>query len=243
MTLAMAGLAMPVSALVMKWDTGTPSGSTTISCSSGQGNSCAFSNDGKILKARAYSTGNDNGSGKFEKARINIHDGGIGVRNYDDENESKSPYHAIDNNESDDLVVFEFEDETYNPTAFMIGWRFGDADIRAWIGGEDLRAGYNFTDKRFSDLAGLGFTSFSFSNVAVDTLVSFNTDLAGRYLIFAPALYDTPDADKKYDYFMISQVVVENPPDTIPQEVPEPGILGLLGITLAGLWSQRRRRV
>ena len=234
---------------VITWNTGTPSGSTAISCGNGKGNSCAFNNNGETLKARAYSTSNNSGSGKFEKVEINTYSGGVGVRNYDDGNEASSPQHAIDNNGRDDLVVFEFKDDTYNPTSFMIGWKQGDADIRAWIGGETLPAGYNFTGESFSDLAGLGFTSFSFNNVATDTLMSFNTDLTGRYLIFAPALYDTGGADKNYNHFKISQIgaepltMLDNPPTgPLPQnKLPEPGALTLLGIGMAWLWTQRRR--
>ena len=117
----------------------------------------------------------------------------------------------------------------------MLGWKSGDADVRAWIGGGNLAAGFDFTGERFSDLAGLGFTLFSFNNVAIDTAKDFNTTLTGRYLIFAPALYNTAGADSTYDYFKISQIAGE-------YKVSEPGTAALLGIALAGFWANRRRR-
>lgn len=243
-----SGFAGMAAATVVKWDTERYSSSTIDDCSNGVGNSCTFDKGGEIVTARAYSTTNNNGLGTFEKATINVYDGGIGVRNPDQSNERNSPHHAVDSNGRDEIVVFEYDDSGYNPTGFEIGWKSGDADIRAWIGGENLGAGYDFTGERFSDLAGLGFTLINFSNVSVDTFKSFNMDLTGRYLIFAPQLYNTDGYDRRYDYFKISQIagepgVVVIPPDPDPQTpVTEPGTAALLGIALAGFWANRRRK-
>lgn len=230
-----SGLAGTVPAAVIKWDTDTDSSSTTRSCTSGVGNGCTFTKGGKVLKARAYAANNDSGSGDFKKATINVFDGGIGVKNPDQSEENNSPNHSTDNNGRDDVVVFEFSSSAFDPASFMIGWKSGDADIRAWIGGGNLAAGYDFTGDKFSDFASLGFTLFSFNNVAIDTSKDFNTDLTGRYLILAPALYNTAGADSTYDYFKISQIAGE-------YKVSEPGTAALLGIALAGFWANRRRR-
>jgi hypothetical protein len=170
---------------------------------------------------------------------LSVYDGGIGLRNRDDSNETSSPNHSVDNYGRDDFVVFEYDASNYNPTGFMIGWKQsgGDADMRAWIGGGSLAAGYDFTGKDVADLSGLAFTLFTFNNVAVDTLKLFNTQLTGRYLILAPQLYDVRNvADANYDYFKISQIR-----GTEPTQVSEPGTAALLGIALAGFWANRRR--
>ncbi|GAB1718392.1 MAG: hypothetical protein NTAFB09_01230 [Nitrosospira sp.] len=240
--ISVAGFVGNVNASMITWNTETGGSSTTISCTSGVGNGCTFTRSGDVLKARAYSTNNDSGTGDFKKATINVYDGGIGVRNPDQSEENSSPNHSIDNYGRDDLVVFEFSSTTFSPESFMIGWKSGDADIRAWIGGDTLAAGYNFAGTAFSDLASLGFTMFSFNNVAVDTVKNFNTDLTGRYLIFAPQPYNSGGGDKNYDYFKISQIKGEYItvlPDT---PVSEPGTLALMGIALAGLWAKGRRR-
>ena len=240
-----SGLASTATAAVIKWDTETGSSSTSRSCTSGVGNGCTFTTGGQVLKATAYATNNDSGSGDFKKATINVFDGGIGVANADQREENNSPNHSIDNYGRDDVVVFEFASSGFDPESFMIGWKSGDADVRAWIGGDSLAAGYNFTGVGFSDLASLGFTLFSFNNVATDTAKNFNTALTGHYLIFAPALYNSGGADSNYDYFKISQIsaqYVGTPPQHPDNPVSEPGTAALLSIAFAGFWANRRRK-
>ena len=41
------------------------------------------------------------------------------------------------------IALSLIQDEIYNGI-LMIGWKSGDARIRAWIAGEDLAVGYNF---------------------------------------------------------------------------------------------------
>jgi hypothetical protein len=69
----------------------------------------------------------------------------------------------------------------------------------------------------------------------------------GRYLIFAPQPYDSNGADRKHDYFGISQITGEYATPVAPAEVeviaqvPEPGTPALLCIALAALLISRRR--
>lgn len=240
-----AGVAIVCSGLIgsavaspITWNTISGSGA----CTSGIGNSCTFTgNDGEVLKASAYATNNNNGTGAFKKATLTIWDGGLGVKNPDSWNEGSSPNHAVDNKGRDDLVVFEYvyptDFITYGFTGFEIGWRNSDSDISVWIGGDSLSTNYNFTGKKFSDLASLGFTKFDFNNVPINTLQSL-TNVAGHYLIIAPKVNGGDN-----DFFKISQIGGEMTSTRIPlAEIPEPNNIALIGIALISLWATRREK-
>ncbi len=232
-----AGIAGSSLATPLTWNLGT--GGT---CTSGVGNTCTFTSAGETLKARAYATNDNPGLGLFVKATLNQFSGGLGVNSPGES--SGSPQHAVDNDGKDELFVFEFNDPTYLFTGFQIGWKQNDADIRAWIGGNTLAAGYNFSGEKFSNLSTLGggFTALNFLNVPTNTTQNFGTTgIAGRYLILAAAPYDRDGYDKKFDYFKISQVSGAEPLPT--NQVPEPGILALLGIAMAGFGFGRKRAV
>ncbi len=211
-------LADPIS-----WDTNSSSGT----CSSGVGNACTYNKDGYELTARAYSTTNNSGTGKFEKATITRWSGGIGVKNPDQGNEGWSPNHSLDDSGRDELIVFENDTPGYSFTGFEIGWRYRDSDISAWVG--NIATDYDFTGKRFSDLAGLGFTKINFSNVPTNTTRSLGAN-TGNHLILAPR------KDGNSEYVKISQINGQT-----PTQVSEPGMLALFGITLVGFWANRRR--
>ena len=91
-----SGLAGTVPAALIKWDTDSGSSSTTTSCTSGVGNGCTFTKSGEVLKARAYATNNDSGSGDFKKATISVYDGGLGVRHPDQSEARSSPHHTTE---------------------------------------------------------------------------------------------------------------------------------------------------
>lgn len=211
------------------------------SCTSDTGNSCTFTgNDGEILKARAYATNDNDGSGTFKKATLTIWDAGLGVKNTDDFLEDYTPNHAADNFGKNDLVVFEYASLsdfiTYEYTGFEIGWKFLDADINVWIGGSGLSANYDFTGIKFSELAGLGFTKFDFNNVPINSQQNL-VNAPGPYLLLAPKL------DDFNDFFKISQINGKITEERLPAaEIPEPGSIALFGAALIGLWANRRKR-
>lgn len=231
------GIAGSSLATPLSWGLGTGSGL----CTTGLGNTCTFTSAGETLTARAYVTNDNPGLGLFVKATLKQFSGGLGVKSPGES--SGSPQHAVDNDGKDELIVFEFNDPTYLFTGFQIGWKQNDADIRAWIGGNALSAGYNFFGEKFSNLGTLGggFTALNFSDVPTNTTQNFGAiGIAGRYLILAAAPYNLDGYDKKLDYFKISQIS-GSAPSVPPSEVPEPGILALLGIAIVGFVFGRKR--
>ncbi len=219
------GLIGSLSADPITWNTN----SGAASCTSGIGNSCLFNKDGYTLKAHAYSTTNNSGTGAFEKATLTVWGGGLGVKNPDQSNENSSPHHALDDRGRDELIVFENNKSGYAYTGFKIGWRRNDSDISAWVG--SLTAGYDFTGVKFSDLIGLGFTKTNFSNVPVNNLRSLGSQV-GNYLILAPR------DDGNSEYVKIKAISGET-----PNQVPEPGMLLLFATGLVGLWVGKNRLI
>ncbi|GIX29492.1 MAG: hypothetical protein KatS3mg123_3373 [Burkholderiales bacterium] len=117
-----------------------------------------FSSGGEVLRAWAYSTEYENGTGVFNPAKLGLYSGGLGVKNnYPDDNvsgdskrEAVSPYHAVDNHRHVDLVIFEFPDDHYSPLSFEIGYKSKDADIHVWFGGAALGPGFDFSGQSFA---------------------------------------------------------------------------------------------
>ncbi len=222
------GLAGPTLAGPATWNTN----SSTGVCSGGVGNLCTFTKDSYTLMARAYSTTDIYGNNAFEKATLTRYSGGLGVHSIGES--WGSPQHALDDNGKDELIVFENSAPGYAYTGFEIGWRYNDSDISAWVG--TLAGGYDFTGTKFSDLAGLGFTKFNFSNVPTNTTRSLgSTPNVGNYLILAPR------ADRNLEFVKISQISGQIP--IPPASVSEPGILALFGIALIGFWANKRRKI
>lgn len=208
------------------WDTD----SASASCAGGSGNSCTFTYNSYGLTARAFATVSNSATSSFQKATLTVWDGGLGVKSAGES--SGSPQHALDNYGKKELIVFENNATDYSFTGFGIGWKSNDSDISAWVG--SLAAGFDFTGKKFADLAGLGFTKLDFSNVPTNTTQSLGS-LAGNFLILAPNFASSND------YVKIDQISGFIPPPP-PTKISEPGILMLMGVALIALGACRSRR-
>ena len=195
------------------------------------------------IKARGYYSTTDSGSGAFATGKVQTWDGGIGVFSYSSgTSESGSPQHAIDNNGRDNFLLIEFDSPDYLLTAFKIGWYSSDRDVEVWVGGNDLGQGFSLEQNlaacggwcNYGDLAALGFTKVKvFEDVALNSWTQVNTDVTGRYAIFAG------EYGESNDYFKLSGIEGE------VIEVPEPGTLALIGtglLAMGGILRRRRRK-
>lgn len=193
------------------------------------------------ILARGYYTKYADGTGRYYTGSVQNWSGGIGVFANDD---SGSPQHAIDNNGKDNFLLIEFDNPSYLLEKFKIGWKSGDSDVEVWVGGGDLGPGFSLNSYdaalcggycAYADLATLGFTKVKvFEDVAINSWISVNTDVTGRYAIFAGQYGESND------YFKLSGIQ-----GTEVVQVPEPGTMALMGtglVVIGGILRRRRRQ-
>jgi len=194
-----------------------------------------------ILTARAYATGNDDGTGNIVARNLGLYSGGLGVSGGSDS--TSSPNHSLDNVGANDLILFEFDAGGYNPRSITIGWKQGDADIQIWVGGPGS-AGLNLATAcaggncDVSELAAIGFSvpALEYADLAVNTPRLLSTTLTGRYLLVAPRFEGGAIPGGDEDYMKISSLVA------MVSRVPEPATASLVLIALAALGRSRKAR-
>jgi hypothetical protein len=203
---------------------------------------------GHTVKARAYASGANDGSGAFTAAKISRYSGGLGVSNCVSGQETcsgdpGSPNHATDTSGRNDFILLEF-DSFYSMQSFAIGWPSAseglDTDMQLWIGPDLGHAGV--ADAANLNLAGacvsgcsstltsLGFSTLpAYSNVAVGVNKTIPSTNPSRYLLVSGALGSGDN-----DFFKFKSVTAS---------LPEPSTMLLFGLGAAGLLARRRRVV
>lgn len=167
-----------------------------------------------------------------------------------------SPEHSLDNANGYEVAVLSFDDLVRLDTV-KAGWWSNDSDIfvMAYTGVGTP------TTTSLQNLTSSGWTLVgNYSNIGTTT-VQLGTDenlYSSFWLIGAggfQAGVGVTSGDRsstgwrtlgttygKYDYVKIAAVGGVTKPDTPPGKVSEPGLLGLLGIGLVGLFGLQRRR-
>jgi hypothetical protein len=208
---------------------------------------------------------------------------GLGVKNADcgsspctgvvgdiDTSEGNNPEHAIDNNERNDSILFDFGGAKVNLTSSEFGWISTDSDFSVYAytgtsvpaGGPvaGLSYGTNLTSNGWSLIGnflqssqqdrGLTSTNSSSPNYQYkgDTK-SFNNDIYSSYWLIG-AYSSSSSSSNSNDYFKlktVSGVKYTAPPCTNGNcggtgQAPEPGTLLLMGAGLLGLTRINSRR-
>ncbi len=213
------------------------------------------------IKAYGFTTANSDGTGGFQQRNVQRYSGGLGICDGGTSGDCSDPQHSIDNDGTNDFILIDFgAGHEYAPTLFSIGWEYYNncststvsntcPDIEAWVGNDfNAALGYAGVTGSWTQI----LDGDPQNNIQPGTDYPFGTG-AGRYLLIGAQTgseycwQSGYDKKKKkaitsceYDYFKLQSIALsKNPPE---EEVPEPGMLGLLGLAALGIAVRRRRR-
>lgn len=133
------------------------SGGSVCSAGQGYGNTRTVSNSGISVTASAWANTGGTSNTLVENAYLPAYGGGLGVQNRDgngggDGVEGGQPEHATDNNDRNDMVLFNFKeggsDVKVQLASLNLGWSNGDSDFTvlayAGAGAPSSLAGQSF---------------------------------------------------------------------------------------------------
>ncbi len=200
---------------------------------------CNSAAPGPVYSA-ALSGWSSKGTANFATANMAYYSGGLGVSA---SGESGSPQHAIDNNGSTDAVLMYF-DTNFALKRLTTGWINGDADVSIlrYTGTAAPRLGAARVNNLLAvpgwELVG------NYSTLTKNTPLDFNdTNKAASWWLVSAynSAYNGVAASGKFtnnnDYFKLNSFTGE----VVPNKVPEPATLSLLGIAMLGIGAARRK--
>jgi hypothetical protein len=202
------------------------------------------------LDVKAYSAAT---GANFAAANVADWSGGFGVRNTVEGLSASDPQHSMDNDGSQDLLLFKF-DSSIALQKFQLGWYSTDSDVSilAYTGtGSAIGA---LTGSREDNLLNSGWTLVSHHSDTLTNEISFNggtSAISSSYWIvsaFSKFGQSTPTWTDANDYVKLKMVsgsftcVGSSDPSCAspPAGVPEPMSLALVGVALVGAWRGRR---
>lgn len=228
---------------------GAASAATTWTLNTG-----SVTNGGVTVSATGWAntgSGSPVGSQLLEQQTLSLYGGGLGMTNKDacspspcagDENEYNQPEHAIDNNGRYEMVLLSFT-QAVKLESVKMGWTSNDSDITVMAYNGPGTGSSSLSGNTWAGVAAAWTSIGNYANVGTTTkLVNGGGVSSSYWLIGAYNPLANPGGSvfnsQYYDYVKLASVAT-----TPGGSVPVPGTLMLLGLSLLGMLSMKKRQV